>query len=65
MSAPRARLRAIVDIARHDVLDLRRQRGVWLGLLLIPFVTISFLLLLPGVLADREQSMLEEQTAVQ
>lgn len=56
MSAPRIRPRAVVDIARHDVLDLRRQRGVWLGLLLIPFVTISFLLLLPGVLADREQS---------
>jgi ABC-type Na+ efflux pump permease subunit len=46
----------VLDVARHDLLDLRRQRGVWLGLLLIPFVTVSFLLLLPGVLADREQS---------
>jgi ABC-type Na+ efflux pump permease subunit len=50
------RSRQVLDVARHDLLDLRRQRGVWLGLLLIPFVTVSFLLLLPGVLADREQS---------
>ncbi|MDQ3106980.1 MAG: ABC transporter permease subunit, partial [Actinomycetota bacterium] len=49
------RRRSILDVARHDVLDLRRQRGVWVGLLLIPFVTISFLLLLPGVLAERER----------
>ena len=48
------RLRAILAIARHDLVDLRRQRGVWVGLLLIPFVTVSFLLLLPGVLAERE-----------
>jgi sodium transport system permease protein len=27
---------------------------VWLGLLLIPFVTVNFLLLLPGFLAERE-----------
>ena len=46
---------SIFAIARHDLLDLRRQRGVWLGLLLIPFVTVSFLLLLPGVLAEREE----------
>jgi ABC-type Na+ efflux pump permease subunit len=50
------RIRAVRDIAGHDLRDLRRQRGVWMGLLLIPFVTISFLLLLPGVLAEREQS---------
>jgi len=54
--SPRARRRAVVAVARHDLLDLRRQRGVWLGLLLIPFVTISFLLLLPGVLAEREEA---------
>ena len=48
------RLRTIVAIGRHDLLDLRRQRGVWVGLVLIPFVTVSFLLLLPGVLAERE-----------
>lgn len=48
------RLGAIVAIGRHDLLDLRRQRGVWVGLVLIPFVTVSFLLLLPGVLAERE-----------
>lgn len=52
----RARRRAVVAVARHDLLDLRRQRGVWLGLLLIPFVTISFLLLLPGALAEREEA---------
>lgn len=52
----RPRLRAVRDVARHDMLDLRRQRGVWAGLLLIPFVTISFLLLLPGVLAEREEA---------
>lgn len=52
----RARRGAVVAVARHDLLDLRRQRGVWLGLLLIPFVTISFLLLLPGVLAEREEA---------
>ncbi len=50
------RVRPILAVARHDLLDLRRQRGVWSGLLLIPFVTVSFLLLLPGVLADREQA---------
>ena len=50
------RARGALEIARHDLLDLRRQRGVWLGLLLIPFVTISFLLLLPGVLAEQEAS---------
>ena len=49
---------SVVVVARHDLLDLRRQRGVWLGLLLIPFVTISFLLLLPGVLTEQEQSRL-------
>ena len=48
------RLRSIVAIGRQDLLDLRRQRGVWVGLVLIPFVTVSFLLLLPGVLAQRE-----------
>jgi ABC-type Na+ efflux pump permease subunit len=47
-------LRRVLDVARHDLLDLRRQRGVWVGLLLIPFVTITFLLLLPGVLAEQE-----------
>lgn len=46
---------AVRAVAGHDLLDLRRQRGVWSGLLLIPFVTVSFLLLLPGVLAQREQ----------
>lgn len=50
------RRRHVLDVARHDLLDLRRQRGVWSGLLLIPFVTVSFLLLLPGVLAQREQA---------
>lgn len=50
------KLRPIVAVARHDLLDLRRQRGVWFGLLLIPFVTVSFLLLLPGVLSQREQA---------
>jgi ABC-type Na+ efflux pump permease subunit len=50
------RPRAVTAVARHDLLDLRRQRGVWVGLLLIPFVTVSFLLLLPGVLAQREQT---------
>ena len=50
------RLRTIVAIGRHDLLDLRRQRGVWVGLVLIPFVTVSFLLLLPGVLAQRESA---------
>jgi ABC-type Na+ efflux pump permease subunit len=49
------RSRAVRAVAAHDLLDLRRQRGVWVGLLVIPFVTISFLLLLPGVLAEREQ----------
>ena len=48
--------RAVLDVARHDLLDLRRQRGVWVGLLLIPFVTVCFLLLLPGVLAEREST---------
>ena len=48
------RLASIVAIGRHDLVDLRRQRGVWMGLVLIPFVTVSFLLLLPGVLAERE-----------
>ena len=48
------RVRTILAIGRHDLLDLRRQRGVWMGLVLIPFVTVSFLLLLPGVLAERE-----------
>ncbi len=48
------RLPAILTVARHDLLDLRRQPRVWLGLLIIPFVTVSFLLLLPGVLAQRE-----------
>lgn len=52
------RPRAVGVVARHDLLDLRRQRGVWLGLLLIPFVTISFLLLLPGVLSEQEESRL-------
>jgi ABC-type Na+ efflux pump permease subunit len=46
----------VLEVARHDLLDLRRQRGVWMGLLLIPFITVSFLLLLPGVLNEREQS---------
>ena len=50
------RFRTIVAIGRHDLLDLRRQRGVWVGLVLIPFVTVSFLLLLPGLLAAREAS---------
>ncbi|HUP87567.1 MAG TPA: ABC transporter permease subunit [Acidimicrobiales bacterium] len=54
--------RAVRVVAAHDLLDLRRQRGVWVGLLVIPFVTISFLLLLPGVLAEREQQ--HQATAV-
>ena len=58
----RVRGRAVLDVARHDLLDLRRQRGVWVGLLLIPFVTICFLLLLPGVLAEREST--SQATAV-
>ena len=48
------RLRTILAIGRQDLLDLRRQRGVWMGLVLIPFVTVCFLLLLPGALAQRE-----------
>ncbi len=47
-------LRSVRLVAAHDLLDLRRQRSIWLGLLLIPFVTVSFLLLLPGILAGRE-----------
>lgn len=50
------RTRSALVVARHDLADLRRQRGIWTGLLLIPFVTVSFLLLLPGVLAQRERS---------
>ena len=50
------KLRPVVSVARHDLLDLGRQRLVWFGLLLIPFVTVSFLLLLPGVLSQREQA---------
>ena len=49
------RLRSILAIGRQDLLDLRRQRGVWVGLVAIPFVTVSFLLLLPGILAEREE----------
>lgn len=56
------RARAVINIARHDLVDLRRQRGVWAGLLLIPFVTVSFLLLLPTVLADRERSIHAQAT---
>lgn len=56
------RARAVINIARHDLVDLRRQRGVWAGLLLIPFVTVSFLLLLPTVLADRERSIYAQAT---
>jgi ABC-type Na+ efflux pump permease subunit len=48
------RLRAILAIGRHDLVDLRRQRGVWVGLVLIPFVTVCFLLVMPGVVAKRE-----------
>lgn len=56
------RVRPVINIARHDLVDLRRQRGVWAGLLLIPFVTVSFLLLLPTVLADRERSIHAQAT---
>lgn len=56
------RTRAVLNVARHDLLDLRRQRGVWAGLLLIPFVTVIFLLLLPTVLAERERSSHAEAT---
>jgi ABC-type Na+ efflux pump permease subunit len=55
-------IRTIALVAGHDLLDLRRQRGVWVGLLPIPFVTVSFLLLLPGILSEREQT--SQQRAV-
>jgi ABC-type Na+ efflux pump permease subunit len=48
------RLGTILAIGRHDLVDLRRQRGVWVGLVLIPFVTVCFLLVMPGVVAKRE-----------
>ena len=56
MSGVRRTWATVRSVAGHDLLDLRRQRGVWVGLLLIPFVTVSFLLLLPGILNEREQS---------
>jgi ABC-type Na+ efflux pump permease subunit len=49
-------------VARRDLLDLRRQRGVWVTLLLLPFVNVTFLLLLPGFLTHRQQASLEHTT---
>ncbi|MEA3075241.1 MAG: sodium transport system permease protein [Actinomycetota bacterium] len=56
------RPRVVALVARRDLLDLRRQRGVWVTLLLLPFVNVTFLLLLPGFLTHREQASLERTT---
>jgi ABC-type Na+ efflux pump permease subunit len=56
------RPRVVGLVAKHDLVDLRRQRGVWVTLLLLPFVNVTFLLLLPGFLTQREQASLDQTT---
>jgi ABC-type Na+ efflux pump permease subunit len=60
--AERVRRRIVWLVARWDLADLRRQRNVWIALLLLPFINVMFLLLLPGVLTQREQTSLQRAT---
>ncbi|HEX7166718.1 MAG TPA: ABC transporter permease subunit [Acidimicrobiales bacterium] len=48
--------RRIWLVARHDLLDLARQRGTWLSLLMFPVINVSLLVLVPGFLSEREQN---------
>jgi ABC-2 type transport system permease protein len=50
------RFRRIVLIARHDLVDLLRERGTWISLLMFPAVNVALLVLVPGMLSAREQS---------
>lgn len=61
MTGP-VRWRPIRLVAGRDLADLRRQRSVWVSLLMLPFINVLFLLLLPGFLTQREQSSLQRAT---
>ena len=50
----------ITLVAGRDLADLRRQRSVWISLLMLPFVNVVFLLLLPGYLDQRQQTSLSK-----
>jgi ABC-type Na+ efflux pump permease subunit len=42
-------------IAGLDLRDLARQRGTWLSLLLFPVINVVLIVIVPGVLTQREQ----------
>lgn len=54
--------RAVLSVARIDLLDLGRVRSTWLALLLFPLINVTLIVVLPGLLTEREQS--RQQTAV-
>lgn len=62
MSRAQIRLRRVALIAGQDLLDLGRQRGTWLSLLMLPVINVVLIVLLPGFLTEREQS--RQETAV-
>jgi ABC-type Na+ efflux pump permease subunit len=54
-------IRAALRIAGLDLRDLARQRGTWMSLLLFPVINVVLIVILPGVLIQREQR--QEQSA--
>lgn len=43
-------------IARHDLVDISRQRGTWFSLLVFPMLNVLLILVVPGLLTQREQA---------
>lgn len=54
MSVTRA-VRSARRIAGLDLRDLARQRGTWMSLLLFPVINVVLIVIVPGVLTQREQ----------
>lgn len=50
------RVGQVIRIARQDLLDLVRVRKTWVALLLLPLINVSLIVVLPGVMTQREQA---------
>ena len=48
--------RRIGAIAWQDLLDLGRQRGTWVSLLMFPVINVLLIVVVPGFLSEREQA---------
>ena len=54
--------RAVRAIAVQDMLDILRQRGTWLLLLSLPILNVLLIVVVPGVLSEREREQRTTET---